>query len=151
MKSKVSKIDKILEFFRSKQGHVSMILLFCIVTVTLTSVLFGETMQGIKGWGMWGFGLGLFFAISFEAATTFAALNNYKWFSYACALASVLIARATFSQSINEDIFGEIATWIMSAFPPAFILLASHKLTGKLDETKLQKELSDLSVPTAKK
>jgi hypothetical protein len=142
-----STVDGVISFFRSKAGHGLIILLSCIVLTVLTTFLFADAMEDIRGWKMTGILIGVVFAVVFEISTFFLAVNGYNWASLIAAMFSIVICRATFSQMFPEIEWNNlyVASWIMSIFPPSMIAFTSHKMAEKygLDE------LADLQSQTA--
>ena len=128
-----SQVDTFIDFMRSKSGHVLIVLVSCSVLTVLTTFLFADTLQGIRGWQLGGIVLGILFSISFELSVFWCAINGYKTASYLFAVFSIIIARATFAQMYQSPSlsFMYLATWIMSISPVLIVLIASHKLAQK--------------------
>ena len=126
-------IDKVIDFFRSKAGHASIILVSCVVLTILTTFLFADTINTIRGWDVAALLIGITFSIAFEVSVFFCAINGYVKASYLFAFFSLIIARATFER-FSPDVelsFTYASTWIMSIAPVLIVLIASHKLAEK--------------------
>lgn len=137
-------MNSIIEFFRSKSGHGIVVLLSCLVLTALTTFLFADTLESIRGWKWTGIALGVLFAVVFEISTFFLAVNGYSIASWIAAGLSVVIARATFAQMFPSMELSNlyVASWIMSIFPPLIVAYTSHKLSKKYNLETRAKELT---------